>query len=239
MTANKSNNIEKIMDLLKIFPEELSKEVNCSKSHIYTLQNRKKPLGELWKIKLAKFFLCDEKYLEMQNFNENEFIQNTSYKEIINIKNNQQTNLIPIKYFPDIEASAGSNLDVFNDGDVIIKEIDSDLLQFFTASQKLPNHNKISLIKINGDSMEPILENENWVVVDHNQRTPSESRQIFIIQNNKNQIFIKYIRCKMNGKFDIISANKEYESMMDIDLNAPEIKQFTIIGRVIACIKDM
>jgi len=231
-----ANNVRKIRKILNLSVEEVAKMTGYSKPHIFGLEKATE-INELAIIKFSDCFKCSKEDITTDDLNIENVLKNNYSIEVV--EKREEKEKVKLKYFPDIEASAGSGVDVVEDAEFYYKEVDRTMLEFFTASKKLSNYDNLALIAITGDSMDPVLKKGNWVVVDFTQKSPSESNQIYIIKNQKNKIFVKYVRLKMNGRCDIISANKDYESIMDVDLDiTDETKQFEVIGRVIASIRD-
>lgn len=84
------------------------------------------------------------------------------------------------------------------------------------------------MVKINGDSMTGVLENNGTILVDHTQTEPRGS--IYAIRLG-NDVFVKRIQRLTNTRLQIISANTNYPPF-EIDLNS-EDTDFMVIGKVV------
>lgn len=218
-----SNNLKNLRKKFRISAQQLADKCGISRAYLYDLEKLTKIPFDHEEM-LIKIFSCkkEDLYLNEKNLD------------------SLQSSLVKLKYFPDIEMSVAKGIQIEDQLTSPCKMIDMELLQFFTASKELSRYDNISLIRVNGDSMDPVLQKGNWVVADHNQCVPLESNEIFIVQNIEyNTVFIKYIRQKITGGYEITSANKYYSSdnILIQDLKAKS--SFKIIGKVIACIKDI
>jgi phage repressor protein C with HTH and peptisase S24 domain len=123
----------------------------------------------------------------------------------------------------DVEASAGSG--AFSDQEAILHFL-SFRREWLRVISNAP-FDKLSVIRVDGDSMEPTLSNGDTVLVDGTQNTP-RSDGIYVLQFD-NRLYVK--RLLMNpvkGKVAIISDNPAYAPMGDID---PD--ELRIAGRVL------
>ena len=123
----------------------------------------------------------------------------------------------------DVEASAGHG--AFGDQEAILYFLNfrRDWLRTLTNAP----FDKLSVIKVDGDSMEPTLSNDDTVLVDATQNAP-RTDGIYVLQFD-NYLYVK--RLLMNpakGKVAIISDNPAYAPIEDVD---PE--QLHIAGRVL------
>ena len=131
-----------------------------------------------------------------------------------------------IRYFADIRASAGGGADVFNDNYEIIS-IDKTIMDTI-----IPFPSKeIEAINVDGDSMEPTLQNGSIVFIDRTQ-TNINKDGIYIASTNAG-LFIKRIRQRVDGMIELISDNKAYSS----EIMLPE--EINIVGRVVGNIESL
>lgn len=104
--------------------------------------------------------------------------------------------------------------------------INVDKMLFKTA----PTHN-MRAIQVDGYSMAPMLMPDSWVIfeLDHGY----DGDGIYII-NWRNILMVKKVQLNMStGRFQIISANPDYESY---DVDPDDQSVFRIIGKVIRAI---
>jgi len=131
-----------------------------------------------------------------------------------------------VRYFSDIRASAGGGAEIFNENYEILS-IDRTIM-----NNILPSKSKeIEAINVDGDSMEPTLQDGSIVFIDRNQ-TNINKDGIYIASTTAG-LFIKRIRQRADGMIELISDNKAYspETML-----AEEIQ---IVGRVIGNIESL
>lgn len=214
-----SNNLKNLRKKFRVSAQQLADSIKISRAYLYDLEKLDK-IPESYEETFMKIFSCEKKDLyTSENQNETGFSKS-----------------IRVKFFPDIELLQGDDTKIEGEVDPsYYKIIDTDMLELFKSSKEVQNQTNLSLIRINGNSMNPILKNGNWVTVDHSQKIPSESSQIFIVRNkNHGGIFVKYIRRKITGIYEIFSANKDYEQD-NILIKDLENSDFEIVGRVISC----
>lgn len=99
--------------------------------------------------------------------------------------------------------------------------------KFFVDNQVSPNH--CICVKVEGDSMEPLIYNGEYVVIDQNERNIREGKvYAFGVQG---KMRIKRLYPKIDGSLVIKSENKNFED----DHVPPELMDsVVIIGRVVA-----
>jgi phage repressor protein C with HTH and peptisase S24 domain len=85
-----------------------------------------------------------------------------------------------------------------------------------------PNHMK--LMEVKGDSMYPVLQNGDYVLVDESQTTPLDGRLMAVMIWN--EAMAKRIRVELDGMITILSENGERRGPL------PQ-EQVTIIGRIV------
>jgi phage repressor protein C with HTH and peptisase S24 domain len=88
-----------------------------------------------------------------------------------------------------------------------------------------PEH--LSAIRIDGDSMEPVLHSGDTVLIDHT-RTAIEGEGIYILRLD-GHLYAKRLQRQFNG-VSIISANKEYDKVLVPQDQLPELE---IVGRAV------
>ncbi|UXZ55794.1 helix-turn-helix transcriptional regulator [Halomonas sp. 7T] len=88
-----------------------------------------------------------------------------------------------------------------------------------------PDH--LSAIRIDGDSMEPVLHSGDTVLIDHT-RTTIEGEGIYILRLD-GHLYAKRLQRQFNG-ISIISANKEYDKVL---VPQDQLHELDIIGRAV------
>ncbi len=131
-----------------------------------------------------------------------------------------------VRYFPDVRASAGGG--AFNfDEDYKLLSIDSTIMQNIVSN----GNREIEAITVDGESMEPTLQDGSIVFLDREQ-TNIRKDGIYVASTNAG-LFIKRIRQRADGMIELISDNKNYSPEQIL---ADEIK---IIGRVVGNIESL
>ena len=131
-----------------------------------------------------------------------------------------------VRYFPDIRASAGGG--AFNfDMNYKLLSIDSTIMQNIVSD----GNREIEAITVDGESMEPTLQDGSIVFLDREQNNISKDG-IYVASTNAG-LFIKRIRQRADGMIELISDNKNYSSEQIL----PE--EIKIIGRVVGNIESL
>ena len=128
-----------------------------------------------------------------------------------------------IPYY-NVSLSAGHGSWVDNERPTHALAFRLDWLQMFVSTQV----EHLSVVKVSGDSMTGVLENNDTILVDHTQTEPRDS--IYAIRLG-NDVFVKRIQRLTNTRLQIISANTNY-LLFEIDLNSTDT-DFTVIGKVV------
>jgi phage repressor protein C with HTH and peptisase S24 domain len=131
-----------------------------------------------------------------------------------------------IRYYADIRASAGGGAEVFD-----------ETYETITLDEKIM-HNMVGLgnteleaIHVDGESMEPTLQDGSIVFVDRTQS--NINRDGIFIASTTAGLFIKRIRQRADGMVELISDNKNY---------APEVlapDEVQIVGKVVGNIESI
>ena len=148
------------------------------------------------------------------------------FDQAVDMLVNETEKFFQIRYFADIRASAGGGADVFNDNYEILS-IDKTLMQNMTHTQ----NRKIEAINVDGDSMEPTLQDGSIVFIDRSQT--NINRDGIYIATTTAGLFIKRIRLRADGMVELISDNKAYSA----ETMLPE--EIQIVGRVIGNVESL
>ena len=131
-----------------------------------------------------------------------------------------------IKYFSKINASAGGG--GFNyEEDYELLLIDTIFLDSLYRSRQAHTH-QIAAMNVMGDSMESTLQDQEIILFDVEDKKIAKEG-IFIVSTNAG-LFVKRVRKKVDGSYELISDNKNYHSEI---IPADEQSTFQVIGRVI------
>jgi len=148
------------------------------------------------------------------------------FDQAIEMLTDETDKFFKIHYFSDVRASAGGGAFTFDEN-----------YEILTVDQKIMNNiitsscQQIEAINIDGDSMEPTLQDESIVFIDRSD-THIHKDGIYIASTTAG-LFIKRIYQRSDGMVELISDNIAY---------APEIMladEVKIVGRVIGNIESL
>jgi len=195
--------IEKLKDILsqeigdrKVLNKDVAKALGISAENLSVLKKRNKiPYEELAlfcaKRKISLNWLLFDQQIE-------------TIKE-------ETEKFSKIRYFKDINASAGGGAINFDENYEIIY-----------IDKKIINKN-LDAINVIGDSMEPTIKDGAIIFIDRDDKN-IQNGGIFVINTNAG-VFVKRINLKSNGKLELISDNKIYP--------AETVEEAEIIGKVV------
>ena len=212
--------IEKLKDVIstkkiggKVFDKDVAMELGIPQTSFATMKKRNSiPYEELMQFcaakKLSINWLFFDQPVEMLIEETNKFFQ--------------------IRYFADLRASAGGGANVF----------DSDEnYEMITIDEKII-HNMVGLrdkgleaINVNGESMEPTLQDGSIIFVDREQIDINKGG--IFIASTTGGLFVKRIRRRADGMVELISDNKNYSPEL---LSPGEV---TIVGKVVGNIESL
>lgn len=96
------------------------------------------------------------------------------------------------------------------------------------------NPDRLSIISVKGDSMEPGFCNNDLILVDHDQTRPSDG--LIFVFRMASDLFVKHVQLLPDGMMQLISANKLYPPIV---VNAAKTSaDFQVIGRVVASMHE-
>ena len=128
--------------------------------------------------------------------------QNTGSAEIIT-----GSDIAYISFYRDIGVSAGHGLDWDSDGQILSFPIPVSFLH----SKGIAPENAL-IVKVNGDSMSPTLNDNDLVVIDKNFSLSLNG--IYVIKDNINGLRVKRLDKDKDGNLKVISDNKNYETQI-------------------------
>ncbi len=119
-------------------------------------------------------------------------------------------------------------------------ETDGDVLSYFSFRQdwlcRKGDPEKMVLMKVCGDSMEPDIRHGDMVLVDQSKRQ-IYGHAIYAMGINE-EIYIKQVETLPGGKLVLRSRNPEY-SPINVDLHGDLADSVRVIGRVIWCCREI
>ena len=131
-----------------------------------------------------------------------------------------------VHYFADVRASAGGGAFNFDDNYEVLS-IDKTIMQSIAPSTS----EALEAINVDGESMEPTLQDGSIVFIDKSQ-TNINKDGIFVASTTAG-LFIKRIRQRADGMIELISDNKAYSPEI---ITADEVK---IVGKVVGNIESL
>ena len=119
-------------------------------------------------------------------------------------------------------------------------ETEGDVLSYFSFRQdwlcRKGNPDKMVLMKVCGDSMEPDIRHGDMVLVDQSKRE-IYGHAIYAMGINE-EIYVKQVETLPGGRLVLRSRNPEY-SPISVDLHGDLADSVRVIGRVIWCCREI
>ncbi|MBA1437867.1 MAG: LexA family transcriptional regulator [Epsilonproteobacteria bacterium] len=195
----------------KVFDKDVAEVLGISQMNFATMKKREKvPFAEL-------LDFCASRSISI-----NWLLYGQSPESLV-----QATNNYMIRYFNDINASAGGGSE--NEFEEIEElELPSQFVFMLGGERELKN---IEAINVSGDSMEPTF-SYNDIVFINRSKTDINRGGIFTIRTEAG-LFIKRIQKRIDGMIDVISDNSVYNTQT---LSENEIE---VIGRVVGRFGDV
>ncbi|CAA6817281.1 MAG: phage repressor protein, putative [uncultured Sulfurovum sp.] len=148
------------------------------------------------------------------------------FDQAIDMLEEETERFFQVHYFSDIRASAGGGAFNFDDNYEVLS-IDKTIMQSILPSVA----NRLEAINVDGESMEPTLQDGSIVFIDREQ-TNINKDGIFIASTTAG-LFIKRIRQRADGMIELISDNKAYSP----EIITPE--EIDIVGRVVGNVESL
>ena len=206
--------VEQIKDIIsenlpgkKVFDKDVAEVLDISQMNFATMKKRNKiPFSEL-------LDFCAKRSISI-----NWLLYGQSPESLIEATDR----FYKVRYYNDVSASAGGGS--FNEVE-IYEEIDIDplFLKQLGGESELKN---IEAIKVSGDSMEPTFSYDDVIFINRSMNDIARGG-IFTI-NTEHGLFVKRLQRRVDGKIDIISDNKEYQT------ESSDLSHIDIVGRVVA-----
>ncbi len=212
--------IEKLKDVIsskkiggKVFDKDVAMELGIPQTSFATMKKRDSiPYKELMQFcarkKLSINWLFFDQPVEMLIDETNKFFQ--------------------IRYFADLRSSAGGGANVFDaDENYEMITIDEKIVHNMTGVDS----KRLEAINVNGESMEPTLQDGSIIFVDRDQ-TDINRGGIFIASTTGG-LFVKRIRQRADGMVELISDNRTYSP----EVLSPD--EVMIVGKVVGNIEGL
>lgn len=136
------------------------------------------------------------------------------------------TNSIDLDYFSDVWASCGNGAVVFEETSEKIS-VPTSLIQNYSKA------NRYSVINARGDSMQPFLQNQDKLIVEHWNGGQIIDNCIYVFRY-ANEVFVKRL-VKNITQIVIKSDNPLYEPIKITDKD----QDFEIIGQIVGLMRDL
>ena len=210
--------IDKLKDIIsernlskKIFDKDVANELGIPQATFATMKKRNSiPYEEILQFcaykKISVNWLFFDQAVDMLIEETNKFFQ--------------------IRYFADIRASAGGGAEVFDEAYETIT-LDEKIMHNIVGM----GNTELEAIHVDGESMEPTLQDGSIVFVDRTQ-TNINKDGIFIASTTAG-LFVKRIRQRADGMVELISDNKNYSP----EVLAPD--EVSIVGKVVGNIESL
>ncbi|MCF6330957.1 MAG: helix-turn-helix domain-containing protein [Sulfurimonas sp.] len=191
----------------KVFDKDVADALGISQMNFATMKKRDKiPYVEL-------LDFCARKSISI-----NWMLYGQSPESLVEATNK----FFMIKFFEDINASAGGGSDI-DENEAKDINVPEEFVHILGGEAELKN---IEAISVSGDSMEPTF-SYNDIVFINRCKTNIDRGGIFTIRT-EGGLFIKRIQRRIDGMIDIISDNDVYTTQT---LNSSELE---VIGRVVS-----
>jgi len=196
----------------KIFDKDVADALNISSSSFATMKKRNSiPYEEILEFcaikKISVNWLFFDQAVDMLKSETEKFFQ--------------------VRYFSDIRASAGGGAYGFDEEEHEMISIDEKIMHNMVGM----GNTELEAIHVDGESMEPTLQDGSIVFVDRNQ-TNINKNGIFIAATTGG-LFIKRIHQRADGMVELISDNSIYPPQ------AIAAEEVTIIGKVVGNIESL
>lgn len=133
-----------------------------------------------------------------------------------------------LDFFPDVFGSCGNGVFALSE---LREQIIVPKKAFFTAYNPVK---KYSVITARGSSMQPVLFDNDRIIIEHSEGEQIIDNRIYIFAY-ENEIFIKRLAKNVN-QLIITSENASYDV---IKLTGEEINKVLIIGQVVGLMRDL
>jgi len=210
--------IEKLKDIIsetkiggKVFDKDVAQALNIPQATFATMKKRNSiPYEEILEFCALKKISVNWLFFD----------------QAVDMLKEQTEKFFQVRYFSDIRASAGGGAEVFDENYETIT-IDEKIMHNMVGM----GNTELEAIHVDGESMEPTLQDGSIVFVDRTQ-TNINKDGIFIASTTAG-LFIKRIRQRADGMVELISDNKAYSP----EVLAPD--EVSIVGKVVGNIESL
>lgn len=205
--------IEKLKDILsqdgklgKVFDKDVAGALDLSQVNFATMKNR----GKIPFSNILDF--CAKKKISI-----NWLLYNQNPGSLVD-----STDKYWIRYYPEVNVSAGGGAYEAEDSYESL-EVPQYFVNMLGGQENLKN---IDAINVVGDSMEPTLNSDNIIFIDKAKN--DLNRDGIYAFTTTHGLFVKRIQRRVDGKYDVISDNKDYP-MQVLDKS-----ELSVVGKVIS-----
>ena len=210
--------IEKLKDVIsetmpgrKVFDKDVAQALNIPQSTFATMKKRNSiPYEEILE------------FCALRKISVNWLF----FDQAVDMLKEETEKFFHVRYFSDIRASAGGGAEVFDENYETIT-IDEKVMHNMVGF----GNTDLEAIHVDGESMEPTLQDGSIVFVDRTQNNINKDG-IFIASTTAG-LFIKRIRQRADGMVELISDNKNYSP----EVLAPD--EVSIVGKVVGNIESL
>ena len=210
--------IEKLKDVIsesvagkKVFDKDVANALNIPQSTFATMKKRNSiPYEEILEFCAVKKISVNWLFFD----------------QAVDMLKEETEKFFHVRYFSDIRASAGGGAEVFDENFETIT-IDEKVMRNMVGF----GNTDLEAIHVDGESMEPTLQDGSIVFVDRTQNNINKDG-IFIASKTAG-LFIKRIRQRADGMVELISDNKNYSP----EVLAPD--EVSIVGKVVGNIESL
>ena len=210
--------IEKLKDIIsetkiggKVFDKDVAAALGIPQATFATMKKRNSiPYGEILEFCARKKISANWLFFDQS----------------VDMLKEQTDKFFRVRYFADIRASAGGGAEVFDENYETIT-VDRKIIESMVGF----GNTDLEAIHVDGESMEPTLQDGSIVFVDRTQ-TDISKEGIYIAATTAG-LFIKRIRRRADGMIELISDNPAY---------APERltpDEVSIVGKVVGNIESL
>lgn len=210
---NVSEIIEKLKDILskdgklgKVFDKDVAGALDLSQVNFATMKNR----GKIPYSNILDF--CAKKKISI-----NWLLYNQNPGSLVDT-----TDKYWIRYYPEVNVSAGGGA-YESDDEYESLEVPPYFINMLGGKENLKN---IDAINVVGDSMEPTLNSDNIIFIDKSKN--DLNRDGIYAFTTTHGLFVKRIQRRVDGKFDVISDNKDYP------IQILDKSELYVVGKVIS-----
>lgn len=205
----------KLIELTKrnISQTDISKALNVTRSNISLRIKNKSPLNTQEIEKIENYF--NTKLIDYNSAD----LDDLHYCGTLSKTLEESTDFIRVPYYPQLEASCGQG---------IFAPKNNPNADFFPISTKygLNKHSKYFIINAFGDSMEPTIEDKQYVIFEEwREKQIVDNKVYFFCYENK--LYIKRLAYNID-EIVVMSDNKKYDKKI---ISKSEISKVTVFGR--------